>query len=137
MRRWVKAAAALGLLVALVACGGPDDGTGGGKAGGASAGGGSDARAALAEQLARLVAGDAEGLKACFTPRLRDRITPEVVAEAREEAASMTMDDLWASSEEQVVDGVKTVKVTMKNGRTLTTLVQSDGRWLADTIWFR
>ena len=34
-------------------------------------------------------------------------------------------------------DGVKRAKVTMKNGRTLTTLVLTDGKWLADTIWFK
>jgi len=34
-------------------------------------------------------------------------------------------------------DGKKTAKVKMKNGRTLSTLVETDGKWLADTIWFK
>ena len=32
---------------------------------------------------------------------------------------------------------MKTAKITMKNGRTLTTLILTDGKWLADTIWFK
>ena len=31
----------------------------------------------------------------------------------------------------------RTVKIKMKNGRTLTTLVLTDGKWLAETIWFK
>jgi hypothetical protein len=31
----------------------------------------------------------------------------------------------------------KTAKITMKNGRTLTTLILTDGKWLSDTIWFK
>ena len=34
-------------------------------------------------------------------------------------------------------DGKKTAKIKMKNGRTLTTLIETDGQWLADTIWFK
>jgi hypothetical protein len=34
--------------------------------------------------------------------------------------------------------GTKTeIKIKMKNGRTLTTLVNVDGKWLADTLWFK
>jgi hypothetical protein len=46
------------------------------------------------------------------------------------------MDDLWASSEAGEYEGKKTTKVKMKNGRTLTTLILTDGKWLSDTIWF-
>ena len=28
-------------------------------------------------------------------------------------------------------------KIMMQNGRTLTTLILTDGQWLADTIWFK
>ena len=94
-------------------------------------------RASVEHQLGLLVAGDIEALRACFTPRLQDRITAEAVAEGAKEAGSMTIDDLFASMEEGEFDGKQTAKVKMKNGRTLTTLVLTDGRWLADTIWFR
>ena len=34
--------------------------------------------------------------------------------------------------------GKKTCKIKTKRGSTLTTLIQEpDGRWLADTIWFK
>jgi hypothetical protein len=32
---------------------------------------------------------------------------------------------------------VTRLKIKMKNGRTLTTLVKTDGKWLADTVWFK
>ena len=54
-----------------------------------------------------------------------------------EDYAFLTMGDLWASATEGEYEGNKTMKVKMKNGRTLTTLVLTDGRWLADTIWFQ
>ena len=28
-------------------------------------------------------------------------------------------------------------KITMKNGRTLTMLILTDGKWLSDTIWLK
>ena len=49
----------------------------------------------------------------------------------------MTIDDLFASMQEGEWEGKKTAKVKMKNGRTLTTLILTDGKWLADTVWFR
>ncbi|HEX8286214.1 MAG TPA: hypothetical protein VF588_22830 [Pyrinomonadaceae bacterium] len=47
------------------------------------------------------------------------------------------IDDLYASAEMGEADGKKTAKVKMKNDRALTTLVETDGKWLADTIWFK
>ncbi|MFV1958553.1 MAG: hypothetical protein ACC662_03975 [Planctomycetota bacterium] len=88
-------------------------------------------------QVALLVAGDVEVLKACFTPRVRDKITAETMAKGAEEIRSMTLDDLFAGVKESEVQGKKTAKVKMKNGRTLTTLILTDGKWLADTIWFK
>src|ERR1044072_1100189 len=79
-------------------------------------------------------AGDADKLKNCFTTRVRDGITKEVVDKAKGEAAQYTIDDLYASAEMGEADGKKTAKVKMKNGRTLTTLLETDGQWLADTI---
>lgn len=40
----------------------------------------------------------------------------------------MTIDDLVASA--------TAGKGSLENGRTLTTLVKTDGQWLADTVWF-
>jgi hypothetical protein len=34
-------------------------------------------------------------------------------------------------------EGQKTAKITMKNGRTLTMLILTDGKWLSDTIWLK
>ena len=56
---------------------------------------------------------------------------------AQAEAKRMTVDDLVSGIQMGQFQGKKTAKITMKNGRTLTTLIQTDGKWLSDTIWFR
>jgi len=91
----------------------------------------------IAYQFELLKAGDTDKLKQCFTERLRERITQEVVQKGKSEAGNFTLDDLVASVEMGQAEGQQTAKIMMKNGRTLTTLVQTDGKWLADTIWFR
>lgn len=96
----------------------------------------SDPKGSIAYQFELLKAGEADKLRACFTERLRERITKERVDKAREKVGQMTIDDLFASMESGEYEGKKTAKVKMKNGRTLTTLAQTDGKWLSDTVWF-
>jgi hypothetical protein len=96
-----------------------------------------DPKSSIAYQFELVKAGDVDRLKNCFTARVRDNVTKEVVDKAKGEAAQYTLDDLYASAEMGEADGKKTAKVKMKNGRTLTTLVETDGQWLADTIWFK
>jgi hypothetical protein len=96
-----------------------------------------DPKSSIAYQFELVKAGDVEKLKTCLTPRVRDGVTKEVVDKAKVEGAQLTMDDLYASAEMGEADGKKTAKVKMKNGRTLTTLIETDGKWLADTIWFK
>lgn len=95
-----------------------------------------DPKSSIAYQLSLINAGDADKLKTCLTPRQRDKITKELVEKAKGEAGKYTIDDLYASAEMGQDGGKKTAKVKMKNGRTLTTLIQTNGQWLADTIWF-
>jgi hypothetical protein len=104
---------------------------------GASAGSLGDPKSSIAYQFEQVKAGDVDKLKACLTPRVRDGVTKEVLDKAKTQAAQYTIDDLYASAEMGEADGKKTAKVKMKNGRTLTTLVETDGQWLADTIWFK
>jgi len=96
-----------------------------------------DPKSSIAYQFELVKAGDAEKLKTCMTPRLRDGITQEVVDKGKGQAGNYTIDDLYASAEMGEADGHKTAKIKMKNGRTLTTLIETDGQWLADTIWFK
>ncbi len=96
-----------------------------------------DPKSSIAYQFDLVKAGDVEKLKTCLTPRVRDGVTKEVVDKAKVDAAQYTVDDLYASAEMGEADGKKTAKVKMKNGRTLTTLIETDGKWLADTIWFK
>ena len=56
---------------------------------------------------------------------------------AKSNAAKYTIDDLVGAVELGEAEGMKTAKIKMKNGRTLTTLVQTNGKWLADTVWFK
>jgi hypothetical protein len=104
------------------------------SAGGPSLG---DPKSSIAYQFEQVKAGNVDKLKACLTPRVRDGVTQEVLDKAKTQAAQYTIDDLYASDERGEADGKKTAKVKMKNGRTLTTLVETDGQWLADTIWFK
>ncbi len=97
----------------------------------------SDPKSSIAHQFELVKAGDVDKLKACLTPRVRDGVTKEVVDKAKVDAANYTLDDLYASAEMGEADGKKTAKVKMKNGRTLTTLIETDGKWLADTLWFK
>jgi hypothetical protein len=97
----------------------------------------SDPKSSIAYQFDLIKAGDVDKLKTCLTPRVRDGVTKEVVDKAKNDAAKYTIDDLYASAEMGEAEGKKTAKVKMKNGRTLTTLIETDGKWLADTIWFK
>lgn len=96
----------------------------------------SDPKGSIAYQLELLKAGDADKLRACFTDRVKDKVTPNAVEKAKTDAAKYTLDDLYSSVEMGEYEGKKTAKIKMKNGRSLTTLVETNGKWLADTIWF-
>src|ERR1041385_237385 len=92
-----------------------------------------DAKAFISKQVDLIKKGDVAGLKAGFTQRLQDKITEANVKKAHGELGKMTIDDLVAS----VSPGKDSLKIKMKNGRTLTTLVKVDGKWLADTVWIK
>ncbi len=92
-----------------------------------------DARTFISAQVERIKKADLAGVKAGLTKRLQDKVTDAQVKKAGEEVGKMTIDDLVAS----VAPGKDSLKIKMKNGRTLTTLVKVDGAWLADTIWFK
>ncbi len=91
----------------------------------------------IAYQFELIKEGNVDKLKECFTERQRDRITADAVEKGKAQASNYTLDDLVASVEMGEYEGQKTAKIMMKNGRTLTTLVETDGKWLADTVWFR
>jgi hypothetical protein len=92
-----------------------------------------DAKAFITKQVELIKKGDVAGLKAGVTKRLQDKITDANVKKAQGQVDKMTIDDLVAS----VAAGKDSLKIKMKNGRTLTTLVKTDGAWLADTVWFK
>lgn len=96
-----------------------------------------DPKSTIALQLGQLQAGDAAALRAGMTERLRERITQELVDKAKEQAGKATIDELVGSVELGTAEGKTTAKIMMKNGRSLTTLIETDGKWLADTIWFK
>lgn len=94
-----------------------------------------DAKAVISKQVDALKQGKEDTVRKHFTARLRDRITADAIKAAQKQLASMTLDDLVASVAPG--SGKDSLKIKMKNGRTLTTLVKVDGQWLADTIWFK
>lgn len=95
------------------------------------------AREQINIQYALLRKGHADKLRKHFTDRQKGRVTPANVKKAQKEIRNYTLDDLVASATEGEYQGQRTIKIKMKNGRTLTTLVEIDGKWYADTIWFR
>ena len=93
---------------------------------------------AIAYQFELIQKGDYDTLKACcFTEKAEGGLTKEIVEKAQKDSSKYTMEDLVNSIVDGEADGRKTAKIMMKNGRTLTTLVESDGKWVADTIWFK
>jgi hypothetical protein len=96
-----------------------------------------DPKSSIAYQLEQVKAGDVDKLRECMTARVRDRVTKEGVEKAKSNVGNYVIDDLYDSAEMGETDGKKTAKIKMKNGRTLTTLVQTDGKWLSDTVWFK
>jgi hypothetical protein len=101
----------------------------------AAADGLADAKAAIAKQIDALKQGNEATVRKLFTPRLRDRITADSIKAAQKQLGTMTLEDLVASAAPG--SSKDSLKIKMKNGRTLTTLVKVDGQWLADTIWFK
>jgi hypothetical protein len=92
-----------------------------------------DAKAFIGKQVELIKAGDVKTLKAGFTKRLQDKITEANVKKAQAEVGKMPIDELVGTA----TAGKGTLKIKMKNGRTLTTLVKVDGAWAADTVWFK
>lgn len=74
-----------------------------------------------------------DAMKSCFTARQKDKITAEMLAGAKTEIGKMSFEEIYASDE----PNGDSVKVKMKNGRTLTTLVKDGSTWKADTLWFK
>lgn len=95
-----------------------------------------DPKGSIAYQFELLKAGDTEKLRDCFTDRIKDRVTNDAVEKGKSQAGKYSLDDLVGSVEIGEYEGKKTAKIKMKNGRTLTTLIETNGKWLADTIWF-
>lgn len=95
-----------------------------------------DPKSSIEYQFELVKAGNYEKLKDCLTDRVKGNLTKETVENAKGNAAKYSMEDLYGSVEDGEMNGKKTKKVKMKSGRTLTTLVETDGKWLADTIWF-
>lgn len=94
-------------------------------------------KSSIQYQLELVKAGDYEKLKSCVMPAVRDKITKEAVEKAKTNAANYTIDDLYESSESGEENGKKTAKIKMKNGRTLTMLVEDGGKWLSNSVWFK
>jgi hypothetical protein len=93
----------------------------------------STAKSVISKQIALIKKGDVAKLKKGFTARLQPRINSAMVKKAQGQIGEMTIDDLVAATSGHG----DSIKIKMKNGRTLTTLVKVDGVWLADTLWFK
>lgn len=95
-----------------------------------------DPKGSIEHQLGLLKAGKVDELKGCFTERQRGKITAEAVAEGQKAVAKLGLEDLVGGGISEDA-AKKTARVKMKAGNPLTTLILTDGKWLADTIWFK
>jgi hypothetical protein len=91
-------------------------------------------RAEMAEQFALLMGGKAADLKAHFTDRVRERVTPQAVAFGRKLYRDEPFAELAARFETDESAGVCVVRTA--TGRELTRLVRDGGKWKADAVWF-
>lgn len=88
-------------------------------------------------QLGLIKKQDVEALKPYFTKRLRSRITAKMLEQAARETESATPEELVHSVQVDDAENQIQARIMMKNGRTLTTLIPVNGKWEADTIWFK
>jgi hypothetical protein len=95
-----------------------------------------DPKGSIEHQFALLKAGKADELKECFTERQKSKITPALVTEGQKAVEKLTLDDLIGGGITEDA-AKKSARVKMKAGNPLTTLILTDGKWLADTIWFK
>lgn len=95
------------------------------------------AKNTLKNQIDLMKKGNLEDFKACFTERVRDNITDKSMKNGLEGASKYTLDELVAEVVEADYNGNRTIKIKMKNRRTLTTIVLINGKWLSDRIWFK
>ena len=96
------------------------------------------ARAFVTAHVAAINAGDVAKVKSLLSARQRSKVTAEMVAKAKQEIGKMTIEELVDSVDAKPDDKQPTtVKIKMKGGRTLTTLIKVKGMWYADTIWFK
>ena len=96
-----------------------------------------DVKKEIEAQIDLIKKGNVDELKKHFTARLQGSLTPDAVKAAAKKSETVTIDDLAAKIVVTEANGTKSAAVTMKNGRKLTTFVQKDGKWLADTVWFK
>ncbi|MFH1301451.1 MAG: hypothetical protein ABIK07_10350 [Planctomycetota bacterium] len=88
-------------------------------------------------QLQHIRDQDVKAMKPYFTERVRNLITADLLKQAKQQADSATPEELVHSVEVSETGDQIQAKIKMKNGRTLTTLVPVNGKWEADTIWFK
>jgi hypothetical protein len=93
----------------------------------------STAKAEIGKQVGFIKAGNVKKLQASLTQRFAGRVTDDMIKKAKKEVGSITLAELV----HEVAGSGTSIKIKMKNGRTLTTLVKVDGKWLADTLWFK
>lgn len=93
----------------------------------------STAKAQISKQLGFIKAGNAKALQASLTERFAGRVNDDMMKKAKKEVGSISIDELVS----EAAGSETSIKIKMKNGRTLTTLVKVNGKWLADTLWFK
>lgn len=91
------------------------------------------AKAEIGKQVGFIKAGNVKKLQASLTARFAGRVTEDMINKAKKAVGSITLDELVS----EAAGSDTSIKIKMKNGRSLTTLMKVNGKWLADTLWFK
>lgn len=93
-------------------------------------------RQILKKQFELIRKKDINSLQLFFAQDVRGRITPEILEQVQPYLDDLFIEELIDHVKISTENGVVKAQLIDKQGETFTTLVQTDGRWFAKTIWF-
>ncbi len=95
------------------------------------------ARREIQTQCELIEKGDTAELKKHFTKRLQKHIVDFRIRRVQRILPLYKLHDLVGSAEETTRGGKRIIIVKMRKGNPLTTLVEIDGKWYTDRMWFK
>ena len=94
-----------------------------------------DSRKILEKQFGLIRNKETQALQRFFSENVRDKVTLEMIEQVRPHLANLSIDELIDRVEISSRNGTVKAQLINKQGETFTTLVQTKGRWFAETVW--